>query len=86
MDLVDRSSVGIEQGNECATWLDNLINIRHTFPTFGYQETFGSKSLKAMGLPIWNRLPNEIKSTDNLNSFKNMIRRWDGPTCKYAIL
>ena len=43
---------------------------------------FGSKSLKAMGPQIWNCLPNEIKSADNLNSFKRMIKQWDGPSCK----
>ena len=46
------------------------------------QGTFGSKSLKAFGPQIWNCLPNEIKSADNLNSFKRMIKQWDGPSCK----
>ena len=52
------------------------------------QVTFGSKSLKAIGPQIWNCSPNEIKSADNLNSFKCMIKQWDGPSskcnaCKY---
>ena len=67
-------------------------NLNHFRPN---QVTLGSKSLKAIGpqiwncLPnkatgpqIWNCLPNELKSADNLNSFKRMITRWDGPSCK----
>ena len=38
------------------------------------QVNFGSKSLKAMGLQIWNCLPNELRSADNLSSFKSMIK------------
>ena len=57
----------------------NPNNLNHFRPN---QVTFGSKSLKAMGPQIWNCLPNEIKSADNLNSFKRMIKQWDGPSCK----
>ncbi len=54
-------------------------NLNHFRPN---QVTFGSKSLKAMGPQIWNCLPNELKSAENLNSFKKMIKQWDGPSCK----
>ena len=57
----------------------NPKNLKHFRPN---QVTFGSKSLKAIGPQIWNCLPNELKSADNLNSFKCMITRWDGPSCK----
>ena len=57
----------------------NPNNLNHFRPN---QVTFGSKSLKAIGPQIWNCLPNEIKSADNLNSFKRMIKQWDGPSCK----
>ena len=46
------------------------------------QVTFGSNSLRSLGPQIWNGLPNEIKSAENLNSFKNMIKKWDGQNCK----
>ena len=46
------------------------------------QVTFGSHSLRSLGPEIWNGLPNEIKSAENLNSFKHMIKKWDGPNCK----
>ena len=57
----------------------NPNNLNHFRPN---QVTFGSKSLKAMGPQIWNCLPNELKSAENLNSFKGLIKQWDGPTCK----
>ena len=57
----------------------NPNNLSHFRPN---QVTFGSKSLKAIGPQIWNCLPNELKSADNLNSFKHMIKQWDGPSCK----
>ena len=57
----------------------NPNNLNHFRPS---QVTFGSKSLKAMGPQIWNCLPNELKSAENLNSFKHMIKQWDGPSCK----
>ena len=46
------------------------------------QVTFGSNSLRSLGPQIWNGLPNEIKSAENLNSFKNMIKKLDGQNCK----
>ena len=57
----------------------NPNNFSHFRPN---QVTFGSKSLKAIGPQIWNCFPNELKSADNLNSFKHMIKQWDGPSCK----
>ena len=39
------------------------------------QVTFGSNSLRSLGLQIWNGLPNEIKSAENVNSFKHMIKK-----------
>ena len=59
--------------------LRNPNNLNHFRPN---QVTFGSNSLKVMGPKIWNYLPNELKSAENLNSFKNMIKQWDGPICK----
>ena len=59
--------------------LRNPNNLNHFRPN---QVTFGSNSLSAMGPQIWNCLPNELKSAESLNSFKNIIKQWDGPTCK----
>ena len=57
----------------------NPNDIQHYRPN---QVTFGSNSLRSLGPRILNGLPNEIKSAENLNSFKHMIKKWDGPNCK----
>ena len=45
------------------------------------QVTFGSKSLLSLGPQIWNALPKGIKLAENIQTFKRMIKQWDGPTC-----
>ena len=57
----------------------NPNDLQHYSPN---QVTFGSNSLRSLGPQIKNGLPNEIKSAENLNSFKHMIKKWDGPKCK----
>ena len=46
------------------------------------QKTFGYKSLKVLGPKIWNNLPYHVKSSDNLDTFKNLLKNWDGNLCK----
>ena len=36
------------------------------------QATFGTRSLRSYGLKTWNVLPNQIKTSGNLNSFKGI--------------
>ena len=38
------------------------------------QTTFGSNSLMSIGPQIWNNLPNELKSAENLKTFKRLIK------------
>ncbi len=57
----------------------NPNDLQHYRPN---QVTFGSNSLQSLGPQIWNGLPNEIKSAENLSSFKRMIKMWNGPNCK----
>ena len=45
------------------------------------QVTFGTKILKRLGSKIWNNLPYHIKSAENLNVFKNLIKKWNGSPC-----
>ena len=45
------------------------------------QATFGTRSLRSYGPKIWNALPYHIKTSDNLNSFKAIIKCWDGNHC-----
>ena len=46
------------------------------------QRNFGYKSLKVLGPEIWNSLPYHIKSSDNLNAFKNLLKNLDRNLCK----
>ena len=46
------------------------------------QRTFGYKSLTVLGPKIWNNLPYHVKSSDNLDTFKNLLKDWDGNLCK----
>ena len=46
------------------------------------QTTFGSNSLMSIGPQIWNNLPNELKSAENLTTFKRLIKNWDGLSCR----
>ena len=41
-------------------------------------KTFGYKSLKVLGPKIWNNLPYHVKSSENLDTFKNLLKNWDG--------
>ena len=43
----------------------NPNDLQHYRPN---QVTFGSNSLESLGPQMWNGLPNEIKSAENLNS------------------
>ena len=40
------------------------------------QVTCGTKSLEILGPKICNNLPYHIKSAENLNVFKNLIKKW----------
>ena len=45
------------------------------------QVSFGEKSLRILGPRIWNSLPFHIKSAENLNQFKKLIKNWNGISC-----
>ena len=49
------------------------------------QVTFGNKSLRIFGPKIWNSLPYHIKSSENLESIKRMIKHWDGRKCNCEV-
>ena len=42
------------------------------------QINFGTKSLESLGSKIWNNMPCDIKSAENLNVFKNLFKKWNG--------
>ena len=51
------------------------LNLEIPKPSEG---TFGTGSLKSYGPKIWNALTYHIKTSDNLSSFKAIIKSWDG--------
>ena len=57
----------------------NLISPKYN------QVTFGSKSLKTFGPKIWNSLPYHIKSSKNLETFKSVIKNWNGVKCQCKV-
>ena len=44
------------------------------------QTRFGLRSIRYEGAKIWNHLPNSIKSAENLDAFKRLIKTWAGPS------
>ena len=49
------------------------------------QVRFGNKSIRSFGPKIWNSLPSLIKSCENLETFKRVIKNWDGNTCNCRV-
>ena len=45
------------------------------------QTRYGLRSIRYEGARIWNHLPNLIKSAENLDVFKHLIKTWEGPSC-----
>ena len=45
------------------------------------QATFGTRSLRSYGRKIWNAFPYHIKTSENLNSFRAIIKCQDGNHC-----
>ena len=46
------------------------------------QKTFGYKSLNLLGPNIWKNLPYHVKSSENVDTFKNLLQNCDGNSCK----
>ena len=42
---------------------------------------YGTYTLRSLGPKIWNKLPSEMKNSQNLSTFKNLIKSWSGPKC-----
>ena len=49
------------------------------------QVSFGNKSIRSFGAKIWNSLPPHIKSCENLETFKRVIKNWDDITCNCRV-
>ena len=62
---------------------NNLVTRRYN------SVTYGKNSLRILGPTIWDHLPNEYKTAEDLQTFKSLLRQWNGPQficnlCKYA--
>ena len=49
------------------------------------QVTFGTKYLKFYGPKLWNALPVNIKTAENLNAFKDLIKKCNGVSCNCMV-
>ena len=49
------------------------------------QVTFGAKSIRYLGLKIWNSLSFYVKSSESLATFKRIIKNWYMVSCKCPI-
>ena len=49
------------------------------------QIRFGDKSLRYYGAKMWNSLPLHLKSSNNLEIFKKLIKNWNGVSCICSI-
>ena len=43
---------------------------------------YGKQSFRYFGSHLWNNLPIHIKQSNDVNSFKRLIKTWSGPSCK----
>ena len=48
------------------------------------QVSYGEKSLRFYGPKICNSLPLYVKTSENLKTFKNIIKNWNGRTCNLS--
>ena len=66
------------------------LRSRNNLVTHRYNSvTYGKNSLRILGPTIWNHLPDEYKTAEDLQTFKSLLRQWKGPQCncnlcKYA--
>ena len=45
------------------------------------QVSYGEKIQRYYGIKIWNFEPFHVKTSKNLKTFKEVIKKWNGPTC-----
>ena len=58
----------------------NDIIVKHINPS-----RFATQSLRSLGPKIWNNLPSNIKAETPFLKFKEYIKTWLGPKCRYDI-
>lgn len=76
-------------------YLNDFITEKQNVYTFRYNRIleiprtktvrYGSNSFKSLAASVWNSLPDHLRTCTSLNSFKNLIRQWNGQSCRCAI-
>ena len=49
------------------------------------QVSYGEKSLRYYGPKIWNYFPFHVKPSENLQTFKDIIKNWNGSACNCRV-
>ncbi len=44
--------------------------------------TYGKNTFRYHSTHIWNLLPNDLKNSTSISSFKDLIKTWEGPQCQ----
>ena len=42
---------------------------------------YGERSLQFLGVRLWDQLPSNIQELDNMNTFRNFVKKWKPPKC-----
>ncbi len=62
--------------------LHNTRNVKSLVQTHYESVTYGANTFVNYATHLWNNLPNNVKSTTDLDVFKSQIDTWLGPQCK----
>ena len=49
------------------------------------QVSYGEKRLRYHESKIWNSLPLHVKTSENLKTFKDIIKNWNASTCNCRV-
>ena len=49
------------------------------------QVSYGEKSLRYYGPKIWNSLPFNVETSENLKTFKDIAKNWNGGPCNCRV-
>jgi hypothetical protein len=59
---------------------EKLLNVPHVKTT-----KYGLNSFRTLAATTWNGLPNHIRTTENFSTFKTLISKWTGDSCRCAM-
>ncbi len=47
--------------------------------------TYGRNTFSYYGSHVWNNLPNNVKCNVSYETFKTLLKEWEGPTCTCSL-